>query len=678
MVGPTAPRAQDPGPIDERGPARTLILTVTRRCDLRCAYCPTAKDGMPELSVADAVRAVDLFAGSYGGGDIKIFGGEPLLVPDVVRAATAAAAARPEIRRVYVSTNGLGLTDAWLDWVAAEPKAILTISMDGAPEDHRRFRKALPGVADAYAHLLTMMPRIVATPRVVITQTIPPATAHRAAENFEHLLGLGLRRFNLLPGYFIPWREDQLTSLRAGFTAIGDRVRAMWDAGEYLYLRNLFVWAPTPFFNTGLVVDSDASIHTSNVVLSGKLEELGSQTRLGSLDEPPRVEDLDAGAARTWDLLQQELPDKIVQSTRAADAALSGLVESLYGDWARWKRRRKQHDQRAAFEALPVLDPAPQGATPWIGPEGQVMRRLELHVTYHCPERCVFCSEDHRMRAFRSFPVTASRVGKVLRKHSQRGVHAVHLTGGEPTVHPQFVEILALAKGLGMRTSVGTIGTMLAREEFADRALPHLDEALFSLHGPTAEVHDALAGREGSFEQVTSALRLAVQGRPGFMAAVNTVVTRANIDLLPDTAALAASLGAQLLVVSNTTPEGAALDRYDELAVPLEDLARVLPHVPARAGDMVVRFFGVPMCLLGEHRMLSNDLHWDPRVTSEWARRPGKAVFEDFYNWRPDRKRTHVDACASCTMRRLCTGVYAEYAARRPTTALNPLVADAG
>jgi MoaA/NifB/PqqE/SkfB family radical SAM enzyme len=627
---------------------------------------------MPELSEAAAVRAVELFAEKYGGGDIKIFGGEPLLVPQVVRAAMQAAAREPSIRRVYISTNGLGLNDEWLDWIASEPKALLTVSMDGAPADHRRFRKALPGVADAYDHLLTLMPRLTSTPRVVITQTIPPATAHRAAENFEHLLSLGLRRFNLLPGYFLPWREDQLAALHASFDKIGERIRGLWASGEYLYLRNLFVWAPTPFFNTGLVVDSDESIHSSNVVLSGKLEELGSQTRLGTLSEPPEEATLDASAAATWDLLQQELPPKIVESTKAADAALSQFVESLYPSWARWKKARKKDRERAAFEAQPLLERDPQ-ERPWLGPEGQVMKRLELHVTYSCPERCVFCSEDHRMAAFRSFPVTQKRVKAVLKKHRERGVNAVHFTGGEPTIHPQFVDLLKLAKALGMRTSVGTIGTMLAKPHFADIALPHLDEALFSLHGPTAEVHDALAGRQGSFEQVTQALRYAVDHKPGFMAAVNSVVTPANVEFLPETAELAAELGAQLLVVSNTTPEGAALDRYDELAVSLEVLHRILPTVPPRVPGMIVRFFGVPMCLLGEHRMLSNDLHWDPRVTSEWAREPGKAVFEDFYNWRPDRKRAHVPACGACSMKDLCTGVYEEYAARRPTEVLHPI-----
>ena len=134
----------------------------------------------------------------------------------------------------------------------------------------------------------------------------------------------------------------------------------------------------------------------------------------------------------------------------------------------------------------------PADATPWIGPHGQVMERLELHLTYTCPERCVFCSEEHRMARYSPFPVTWGRVAKVLRLHASRGVRAVHLTGGEPTIHPRFVDTLRLAKKLGMRTSVGTIGTMLSRRDFATEAMPHLDEALFSIHGPDAATSSRL------------------------------------------------------------------------------------------------------------------------------------------------------------------------------------------
>lgn len=311
--------------------------------------------------------------------------------------------------------------------------------------------------------------------------------------------------------------------------------------------------------------------------------------------------------------------------------------------------------------------------TPWIGPSGQRMRRLELHVTYTCPERCLFCSEDHRMATFNRFPVTWGRVATVLRTHASRGVTNVHFTGGEPTIHPRFVDILRLAKKLGMRTSIGTIGTMLARDDFAERAMPFLDEALFSIHGPDAELHDAMTRREGSFDTVTRAVANARRLRPDFGLFVNTVATRKNIDRLPDTVGYVADLGAKLIVVSNTTPEGAAYDHYEELAVPISTLRAVLPRVPERAGDAVLRFFGVPMCLLGEHQLLSNDLHWDPRVTVEWAKGEGKVVFDGIYSWTPARKRTHVAACTECALKDVCMGIYDRYAELWPTDELTPL-----
>ena len=223
-----------------------------------------------------------------------------------------------------------------------------------------------------------------------------------------------------------------------------------------------------------------------------------------------------------------------------------------------------------------------------------------------------------------------------------------------------------------MRTSVGTIGTRLCEPDFAARAMPHLDEALFSLHGPTATVHDELAGREGSFEQVVAAIRLSQQLRPEFGCYVNTVVTTKNVDVLPDTVALAAELGASLIIVSNMTPEGLGLDNYQQLAVPLERLAAVLPQLPARASGAIVRFFATPMCLLGDYRMLSNDLHWDPRVTVEWQSAPGKVMFDGIYSWAPDRRRVHAPECQSCSHKGVCMGVFDRYLEVFPTTALRP------
>jgi len=289
----------------------------------------------------DAAAAVNLFAERYGGGSIKLFGGEPLLVPNVVRSAMEAARDNPAIRWVYLSTNGLGLTREWLDYFKDYPKGILTISMDGQPEDHRGQRRlAKDNVADSYDHILSIKSELLKTPRVVVTQTIAPSTAKRAAVNLNHLLELGFWRFNFLPGYYIPWKSDQVSALHDSFGQMMDIISARWNRMERTYVRNLFTYAPTPFFNTGLVVDADRTIHPSNIGLSGTLDHLREQTIVGDLDSPPTRDELQQASSRVNAILETALTDKVYESTQAVDRELSQFCRSLYPHWARYKRRR--------------------------------------------------------------------------------------------------------------------------------------------------------------------------------------------------------------------------------------------------------------------------------------------------------------------------------------------------
>ena len=76
-----------------------------------------------------------------------------------------------------LSTNGLGLDRDWLERLRASKKSILTLSMDGHPDDHRKLRRALNDIPDAYDHVVSLLDELHRTPRVVVTQTIAPTTA---------------------------------------------------------------------------------------------------------------------------------------------------------------------------------------------------------------------------------------------------------------------------------------------------------------------------------------------------------------------------------------------------------------------------------------------------------------------------------------------------------------------
>ena len=111
--------------------------------------------------------------------------------------------------------------------------------------------------------------------------------------------------------------------------------------GERLYLRNLFTWAPTPFFNTGLVVDADRTIHPSNIGLSGALDDTRARTICGTLDDPPSAVALAAKAREVNPLLEEVLSPRAWQSTQAVDAQLSALCRELYPGYLAYRRRRR-------------------------------------------------------------------------------------------------------------------------------------------------------------------------------------------------------------------------------------------------------------------------------------------------------------------------------------------------
>jgi cyclic pyranopterin phosphate synthase len=93
--------------------ATDLRVSLTDRCNLRCAYCMPAEglDWLPSPEVLtgdEVVRLVRIGVESLGIREVRFTGGEPLLRRDLaaIIGATAGLSPRPEIS---LTTNGIGL-----------------------------------------------------------------------------------------------------------------------------------------------------------------------------------------------------------------------------------------------------------------------------------------------------------------------------------------------------------------------------------------------------------------------------------------------------------------------------------------------------------------------------------------------------------------------------------------
>jgi GTP 3',8-cyclase len=137
--------------------ATDLRVSLTDRCNLRCAYCmpPEGLEWLPKPEVLtgdEVTRLVRIGVELLGIREVRFTGGEPLLRRDLVSiiARTAALAPRPEIS---LTTNGIGLVrlaaplrEAGLDRINVSLDTLL-------PEVFRKLalRDRLPDVLDGLA-----------------------------------------------------------------------------------------------------------------------------------------------------------------------------------------------------------------------------------------------------------------------------------------------------------------------------------------------------------------------------------------------------------------------------------------------------------------------------------------------------------------------------------------------
>jgi cyclic pyranopterin phosphate synthase len=95
-------------------PLRNLRLSVTDRCNLRCAYCMPEEHyvWLPRSDILDfeeISRLVDVFA-QLGVDKLRLTGGEPLLRHELPK-LVAMLAEKPRIRDLALTTNGILLAD---------------------------------------------------------------------------------------------------------------------------------------------------------------------------------------------------------------------------------------------------------------------------------------------------------------------------------------------------------------------------------------------------------------------------------------------------------------------------------------------------------------------------------------------------------------------------------------
>lgn len=207
---------------------------------------------------------------------------------------------------------------------------------------------------------------------------------------------------------------------------------------------------------------------------------------------------------------------------------------------------------------------------------------LTWELTYACNLSCVHCLSSSGRRDPRE--LSTEQCKALIDEFQRMQIFYVNIGGGEPTVRPDFWELVDYATAHQVGVKFSTNGVRITPEVAARLAASDYVDVQISLDGADAAVNDAVRG-PGSYDMAIRALEnLAAAGFKD--AKLSVVATRHNIGQLDQFREIADRYGATLRL-TRLRPSGRGADVWDELH-PLPEQQRELYEWLLRNGDGVL------------------------------------------------------------------------------------------
>lgn len=192
-----------------------------------------------------------------------------------------------------------------------------------------------------------------------------------------------------------------------------------------------------------------------------------------------------------------------------------------------------------------------------------------IELTYRCDLACEVCYND-RSRSRK--PLTIDEHVALFEELADLQVLNLVFTGGEPSLHPRFLELGRHARRLGFALRIKTNGMRMDRT-MAEILRREVDPFVIdvSLHGATAVTHDRQTRKRGSFDRIVR--NLVSMKEEGLRVRLSGLLTSWNEHELEAMQALADRLEMDIIFDCSPTPRDDG-DRSPMVLAPSPDAVR--------------------------------------------------------------------------------------------------------
>ena len=234
--------------------------------------------------------------------------------------------------------------------------------------------------------------------------------------------------------------------------------------------------------------------------------------------------------------------------------------------------------------------------------------RVLLDMGSECNNNCIFCV----VADGRNMPNMATEEAKdQMYQARENGANEVVLTGGEPTIRKDLIEIVKYARDIGYTLiQLQTNARMLSYKEYVDKLVKAgVNEFVPAIHAHTAELHDYITQVKGSFNETYQAIKN-IREYDVYLI-TNTVLSKLNYKVLPEIARMVIDLKVDQFQFACVHPLGNAWNYYDEV---VPNFSEIQPYVHkaidiGKEANVDVRVEAIPFCFMQGYEKYVSELY---------------------------------------------------------------------
>jgi SynChlorMet cassette radical SAM/SPASM protein ScmF len=201
------------------------------------------------------------------------------------------------------------------------------------------------------------------------------------------------------------------------------------------------------------------------------------------------------------------------------------------------------------------------------------LRTLYLYIAGSCNLACRHCwiEPNYLPNSKNGKFLSLDHLKKAVQQALPLGLSSVKLTGGEPTLHPQFRELVTLLDQAGLEITMECNGT-LVDEDLAQflRDTKHFKFVSVSLDGADALTHEKLRMVPGSFDLAVQGIRNLV--KVGLKPQLICTLHRGNVDQVQAMIRLGEELGCSSVKFNHVQSSGRGLQMAQEEGLSISEL----------------------------------------------------------------------------------------------------------